>query len=157
MAIIVGNAGSSHFRINSPEDPIYNGASNVCNILVLTKSGPLSLLPLSQVVIWYTFLYLGYIIYTYNLISQNYPLLIIFFILSFYDAYWIMTNQCATPTAVVFALLGGACGGYVWAMVIDSFHLTNLQYFNGLSNSETCSVPKKQSFKCVMKGQSNNS
>ena len=40
MAIIVGNAGSSHFRINSPEDPIYNGASNVCNILVLTKSGP---------------------------------------------------------------------------------------------------------------------
>lgn len=153
-AILAGNLGKSHFIVKyGQEDVVYNSVARVCNILTLTKTGPLSLLPLSQVVIWYTFLYLGYIIHTYNLITQNYPLLIIFFLLAIYDAYWIVQNECATPTAVVFALLGGATGGYAWAYIIDSLHMTKLQYFNGLSNSETCSVPKKQSFKCVMKGR----
>ena len=84
FSILVGNMGKSHFTVSyHNEDVVYNDVTRVCNILTLTKTGPLSLLPLSQVVLWYTYLYLGYIIMTYSLFSQNYPLLIIFFFLSF--------------------------------------------------------------------------
>ena len=50
-----------------------------------------------------------------------------------------------------FNILGGSIAGYIWVTIIYTLNLTNYLYFNMLSsNAMTCSVPKKQTFKCTV-------
>lgn len=153
LAVIIGNAGQSTFERTSEgiEDPIYEDTTRVCNLLNLTKNGPISNLPLSQVVFSYTAGYLGYVIYTYSLYSQNIPTLIVFPTLIISDIVWNLRNQCAKPFSLLAAMVIGLGGGIGWAAMISSFKLANLQYFSGLSNKESCTVAAKQTLKCTKK------
>jgi hypothetical protein len=50
-----------------------------------------------------------------------------------------------------FNVLGGSIAGYIVVTILYSLNLTNYLYFNMLSsNAMTCSVPKKQTFKCTV-------
>jgi uncharacterized membrane protein len=149
FAVIIGNTFSSIFEIaGPPEDQLYQNTTHVCNLMTLSKSGPLSNLPLSQVVFTYTFGYLLFVIVKYKLITQNLPTIIIFPILIIADFMWHSSNSCSKPASILAAIIIGGLTGIAWSYIIDSTKLKKLQYFNGLSNKETCSLPSKQLFRC---------
>jgi hypothetical protein len=153
LAVIIGNAGRSTFERTSESttDAFYEDATRVCNLLTLTKNGPISNIPLGQIVFSYTAGYLGYVIFKYGLISQNIPTLIIFPLLIISEIAWSLRNQCAKPFALLAAVVIGAGGGIGWAAMIDSFKFSYLQYFNGLSNKDSCTVAAKQTMKCTQR------
>jgi hypothetical protein len=154
LCVIIGNSASSIFEKGTgTTDDMYEETTRVCNLLTLSKSGPLSNLPLSQAVFSYTFGYLLYIIVKYKLINQNIPTLLIFPMLILSDFLWNSYNSCAKPFSLLASLIIGGLVGVGWSAFIDSTKLTKLQYFNGLSNKESCSVPAKQSFRCTVKGK----
>jgi hypothetical protein len=153
LCVVIGNSARSIFENDgSGTDELYENTTQVCNLLTLSKTGPLSNLPLGQAVFAYTFGYLLYIIVKYKLVNQNIPTLVIFPILISADFAWNAYNRCAKPFSVLAALIIASLFGVGWSAFIDSTKLTKLQYFNGLSNKESCSVPSKQTFKCVVKG-----
>jgi hypothetical protein len=143
FAVIVGahNTFSSIIDDNSQKDAI-------CNAISLTESGRLSNLPLSMVVFSYTFFYLVDIIAKYNLASQNIPTLILFPLLIIGDYIWNNTYNCATIMQLIAAFGIGSVTGWIWSMIIRSTGVVQLQYFNGVSNSQSCSRPSRQMFKC---------
>jgi hypothetical protein len=50
-----------------------------------------------------------------------------------------------------FNVLGGSIAGYIVVTILYALNLSNYLYFNMLtSNAMTCSVPKKQTFKCTV-------
>lgn len=153
LCVIIGNSASSVFENGTGNsDDMYSETTRVCNLLTLSKTGPLSNLPLSQAVFSYTFGYLIYIIVKHKLINQNIPTLVIFPILIVSDFLWNSYNSCAKPFSLLASFTIGGLVGVGWSALIDSMKLTKLQYFNGLSNKESCSVPAKQTFKCRVKG-----
>lgn len=147
ISIVAGNTFTLFEPPNS-NTTLYDETTKTCNLLTLTKAGPLSRLPLSQVVFSYTFGYLAYIIVKYKLVSQNIPTLFIFPALILADWFWMTSNWCASPMAVIIAAIIGGCVGVGWSAIIDSMKMSRYQYFNGLSTKETCSIPAKQKFRC---------
>jgi len=147
VAIIFGNTFDFAITPSSP-NTLYDDTTRTCNLLTLTKTGPLSKLPLSQVVFSYTFGYLMYIIGKYKLASQNIPTIIIFPLLILFDWLWMTNNNCASSMAVFLAMIVGGSVGAGWSALIDSLKLSKYQYFSGLSTKETCSLAANQSFKC---------
>jgi hypothetical protein len=152
IAIIFGNTFNFAIIPNSP-NTLYDETTRTCNLLTLTKEGPLSKLPLSQVVFSYTFGYLMYVIGKYKLVTQNIPTLIIFPALILADWIWMSYNNCATVMSLLMATIVGGSIGAGWSALIDSMKLTKYQYFSGLSTKETCSLAKKQSFKCTIRNK----
>jgi len=149
IAVIIGNTFSNIFESGGlPVDKLYQNTTHSCNLMTLSKSSPLSNLPLSQVVFTYTFGYLLFVIVKYKLITQNLPTLIIFPFLIVADFIWHSNNNCSKPASVLAAIIVGGLTGVFWSYIIDSTKLKKLQYFNGLSNKETCSLPSKQLFRC---------
>lgn len=146
IAILIGN--TFQFAMPDQLNTLYEDTTRTCNLLTLTKGGPLSNLPLSQVVFAYTFGYLAYIIAKYKLASQNIPTLIVFPLLIVADWFWMSANRCASTMAILLATIVGGGAGVAWASLIDSMKLSKYMYFNGLSTKETCSLSAKQSFKC---------
>lgn len=152
LSIIAGNTFKNMFERNTESDnDEYNNATRVCNLLTLSDNGPISNIPLSQVVFSYTFGYLVYIIQKYGLYSQNVPTLLFFPLLMAADFYWNSSKKCVTPFASLAAMLLGIAGGAGWAGLIDSLKITKLQYFSGLSNTGSCSAASKQTLKCTSK------
>ena len=153
IAIITGYTFKNYLNaINYEQSDIYENVTKTCNLLTLSESGPISNIPLSLIVFSYT------IIVKYNLINQNIPLFIIFSLLIATDLYWNVSNDCFKPLSLLASLIVGTCCGIGWAYFIDWTKVTKLQYYNGLSNKEFCSIPSKQTFKCKTRviSKSNN-
>jgi hypothetical protein len=112
-------------------------------------SGGLSKIPLSTAVYSYSFFYLLYIIVTYKLASQNVPTILFFIGLIIADIGWNFSNHCSSSIGIFVSFGVAALCGISWAMLIDRSKAVNLQYYNGLSNKQTCSQPNKTSFKCT--------
>lgn len=149
IAILIGYTFKNYLNaINYSQSDIYENVTKTCHLLTLSDNGPISNIPLSLIVFSYTFAYLGTIILKYKLVNQNIPVFIIFSLLIGADFYWNISNSCFKPLSLLTSLLIGTGCGIAWAYFIDSLKVTKLQYFNGLSNKEFCSVPAKQTFKC---------
>lgn len=149
IAIIFGSTFKQYVNSRDYEkDDIYENVTKTCNLLTLSESGPISNIPLSLIVFSYTFAYLGTIIIKYKLIKQNIPVFVIFSLLIVSDIFWITSNECFKPLSILASISIGVLCGIAWAYFIDSTKVTKLQYYNGLSNKEFCSVPSKQTFKC---------
>ena len=149
IAIITGYTFKNYLNaINYDQSDVYQNITKTCNLLTLSESGPISNIPLSLIVFSYTFAYLGTIIVKYNLINQNIPLFIIFSLLIATDLYWNVSNDCFKPLSLLASLIVGTGCGIGWAYFVDWTKVTKLQYYNGLSNKEFCSIPSKQTFKC---------
>ena len=117
---------------------------------------PLSNLPLSQTVFGYSFAYLSYFIVKYNLQSQNIPTFIFFPLLSISDGFWNWNYECLgdkskTMFKIITSLVTGMLIGVLWATIIASTNVPNLQYMNGIGNKEVCGLPSKSMFKCIKK------
>ena len=144
IATVIGSA-SDVFKLkeNNPENSL------ICNVLTLTDDGRLSNVPLSMVVFSYTFFFLVYIIGRNNLAVQNIPTLIIFPLIIIAEFAWNMFYKCTTMAGIIVAFLVGGGIGVAWSAIIKSSGAVNLQYFNGISNANTCTRSSKQKFKCT--------
>jgi len=149
FCILVGNSLSSWFGTISDV-----GDENVCNLMTISETGPLSKLPLSLVVFTYTLGYLLYPIVKFKQENQNIPTVIIFPVIILADAIWQLTNSCATIGAIMIAIIVSGFLGVAWGAIIYSIGNSALYYLNPLSNKESCSVSAKQKFKCTVKNQS---
>lgn len=144
VTIIIGNF--------LPEDQYNNNQNGVCNGLSLTQTGPLSKnLPLNINIFSFTFAYLAFIIYKYNLVMTNIPTIIVFSLFILYQWFWSYTNHCNSPLYSFFSLAIGWGMGWLLSYAIDKTGFVELQYFNGLSNKEVCKRSSKQVFKCSTK------
>jgi hypothetical protein len=129
--------------------PNLNG---VCKGLTLTKDGPLSVnLPLNINIMSFTFAYLAYIIYRYDLIMNNIPTVIVFSVFILYQLYWLVANRCSSFIYSFLSLAVGWGLGWIMSMSIDLAGIVQLQYFNGLTNQEVCKRSNNKQFKCTTK------
>jgi hypothetical protein len=128
----------------------YNSTSKnqICKTFTISKDGQLSNLPLSQVILNYTFFYLVYIIVSFNLTGQNIPLLLLFPVLILSDILWNWYNECYEIITIISSLIIGSSIGILWSYIITQTNMPSLMYFNGISDAETCSRPSQQTFRC---------
>jgi hypothetical protein len=138
---------SKNIKYENPE--LNDSQLFVCNSLTLSTSGPISNIPLSILVLVYTFTYLLYFIYLSNTWLQNISTYVVFILLILGQIYWTSTNSCAVPAAVLASVVIGTGGGLLWGMAINNMGISQLGYFGGLGNQNVCSIPKKQTFKCT--------
>ena len=152
-------AAPNWFQPNSGPEDLLKNVTKVCNLMTLSKSGPMSVLPLSQVVFSYTLFYIVYAISIANsgssLIASNLPSLIIFPILIFSDLWWSASNGCATSVALLSATVLGGAGCLLWGYIISTGASPTLLYTNGLTNREVCSIAAKQKFACKISNNKN--
>ena len=144
IATIIGSTSDS-FKIK--EENMDN--SLICNVLTLTDNGRLSNVPLSMVVFSYTFFFLVYVISYNNLAVQNIPTLIIFPLIIIAEFAWNMFYKCTTMYGIIVAFAVGSLVGVIWSAIIVSSKAVSLQYFNGISNANTCTRSSTQKFKCT--------
>jgi len=142
-AVVIGNT----VNIDGIESNKLN--EQICNTLTLSDAGRISRIPLSLVVITYTFFYLVDVIIHYKLIKDNIPTFIIFSVLIMAELFWNRIYGCAGLKTLIIAIFIGIFGGVIWARVIRSTGSIKLQYFSGISNSQVCSRPSKQQFRCT--------
>jgi hypothetical protein len=121
----------------------------LCKSISLSKDGPISKVPFGITILSYTFFYLFYIIAKNGLWANNAPTFILFPILIVCDAIWNLQNGCGSKVGLFMSFCVGAIIGTIWATIISASGSTELQFFNGLSNKETCSRPSKSVFKCT--------
>lgn len=144
-SVIIGK--NSVFQYNPNDKP------TVCNSFTLTNGEPFSQLPLSMTIFTYTFGYLLYIIGIYGLAKDNIPTIILFSILIISDWTWNIFFNCNNHLRLFGAFLVGSIIGISWSAVIASTKQVNLQYFNGISNKEVCSLNKNVKFRCKPRGK----
>jgi hypothetical protein len=149
-----------------------------CNTITLGENGEYySDIPLNLVVYSFTFFYL--LIFIFNLantnptngildtssytqisinsaLQQNIPVLIFFPLLILVELWWISTNNCISDQPdqfAIYALAGiivGAIGGIIWAVLITSLRVPQLQYIVS-KREDVCSRPSKSTFRCKPK------
>jgi hypothetical protein len=124
----------------------------ICNAFALTNEGPFSRLPLSMTIFTYTFGYLLYIIGLYGLAKDNITTIILFSLLIISEWTWNIYFTCNSHMRLIGAFLVGSIIGVSWSAIIASTKQVNLQYFNGISNKEVCSLNKNVKFRCKPKG-----
>jgi hypothetical protein len=138
--------------VSLPEDAMNNSNPNMnCNSLTLTKSGPLSKLPLNVNILTFTFAYLAYIIFTNNAVSNNMPTLIVFPIFILYQVFWSWKNSCNSPFYSGASLLIGGILGAFFSYAIDKTGIVQLQYFNGITKQDVCVRATNAKYKCSTK------
>jgi hypothetical protein len=144
VSLIVGKNDVFTANINTP--------STICNSFTLTSAEPFSQLPLSMTVFTYTFGYLLYIIGLYGLGKDNITTIILFSTLIIADWTWNIYFNCNTHIRLIAAFVIGSTIGVAWSAIIASTKQVQLQYFNGISNKEVCSLKKNIKFKCTPSG-----
>jgi hypothetical protein len=133
------------FSNDNIDNPEYK---RICDAITLTDDGPLSRLPLSMTVFSYTFFYLLYTVIYYNLAGKNITMMILFSSIIIADWIWHNNFKCNSNQKLLASLLVGFVIGFGWSAIIASTNQIQLQYLNGISNKEYCSLPTTQRFKC---------
>jgi hypothetical protein len=123
-------------------------SNEICSMIEIGEQQEFSKLPMSQCILGYTFFYLLYVIVKYNYVMYNLPTLIFFPVLIISDLLWNVNNSCYNMLSLGTSLLIGIIFGSIWAIIIDEFKLTSLQYFNNVAGNDVCKRPSNQSFKC---------
>lgn len=114
----------------------------ICNLI-----DGMPTLPIGQTVLGFTFAYLSYIIFKYQLVDQNSPTFIIFPILIMADIVWNLKNECSKAIALFASLSIGTIFGILWGLIIDSVD-PELQFFNGIGNKNICKRPSSTLYRC---------
>lgn len=141
--IVFGNGMSDFIPIVDA-----NERPQICNSISVGQSGDVSKLPLGQSVISFTFGYLLYTIIQNNIIKQNIATIVFFPILLLFDLVWNAKNGCYTIWQLFVSLIIGGLFGVLWSYIISKTNNPDLQYFSGVNDTEVCSVPSQQTFKC---------
>lgn len=118
-----------------------------CNILTLTKDGPISKIPLSINIFSFLLCYFSLCVSKNKLIYENIFTLIIFTSILLADIYFISSNYCSSYIHIISGILFGFLFGAIWYYIIDASNNPDLQFFNGNDSSEVCNKTDT-SFSC---------
>ena len=68
------------------------------------------------------------------------------------DAIYKLSNNCTTSFGVIIGGLVGGLIGVGYYYLLTNYGLNDYTYFSkiGSNNTETCSMPNKQTFKCAV-------
>jgi len=119
-----------------------------CNLLTLGNvdgesylyRSRFSKIPLSIVVFSYTLSYLIFFMYNSNLISINYPTIILLVYFISVEIYFLNKYNCCGFFSTFTGIFIGTCLAMIWAYVISSSNNTDLYYYNGINNSNYCNL-----------------
>ena len=150
--VILGN-----YNTFKAKNVITTDLPKFCKIMDLTKTGPLSNIPLGQTILGYTLSFGIYILYKNKLIdnninSGNFGFIVVLFILILGDLLWNISNKCAESGILVISLIIGSGCGLAWALLLDvtknqtNIDLTQFNNFNSnnltkctmINNTYTC-------------------
>ena len=120
-----------------------------CSVTYLGVSNtPISKnIPLGLVTLIYTLSYCFYIISQYKLWNVNISFLIIMILLILSDMIWQNYNGCAGLMNIGYASVIGLLG-FMWALFIDAFKMTDLTMFIGISGKQVCDRPSRTKYRC---------
>lgn len=154
--------------------PIFENGNTpdaVCNIISFGQ-GELSKVPISEVIIGFTFVYLLTTMITVgndtevNLVLSNWPTIAFFSLLIITELYvnsnifhvfrnWLRPSSDNQPIAYCYewynSLLSygiGSIAGIIWAFIIIATKTPEFQYFNQYKHNEKCEKANKKTFKC---------
>ena len=128
----------------------------ICNQVTLTGSAPMSALPLSVTVYFFTFTYLLMALFlpAKSMVESNYiarnniALLILFPLIIIVDILWLLSYSCSNFIKVsCSAILGSGCGA-LWAYSIFKSQLSSLLFLTRKSNAEVCSQMPEKKLRC---------
>ena len=114
-----------------------------------------SLLPQSQSMLAFTFVYLLYPIIKNSVAAMNAPTLIFFPVLLIFDFVWNIRNSCFRFGQLAASLTLGGLMGLIWALSVSSGgkQMDMLYFTTGSPELVKCSKPNTSTFKCsVYKG-----
>jgi hypothetical protein len=120
----------------------------ICTSLTVSKADILSRIPLGQNIIVFTMTYLIYSMMVYNIVPQNWPTIVFFVLLSSFNFYWNLMYKCHDWKALLAATALGFSGMFWGFLINEGFKSKRLLYFTGIEQSNHCSRPTKQTFKC---------
>jgi hypothetical protein len=143
LIISVGNIGYSILFKNRANNK--GNKTALCKVFELTQNGPLSVIPLSQAVLGYSFFFLIYILNKNNvkpkldktytgkngsqyphtggsdeIFKQNIPILVILPMLIMGDLFWNINFGCDNFATLLISLTIGSLFGFFWALLLDS-------------------------------------
>lgn len=136
-----------------PEDPFLKEGNQdqICDALSLSKTGPISKLPLNVNIFTFTLAYLAYIIGINNAAKTNIPTLVVFPLFILYQVYWSWKHGCNSIRYSVASLILGGGLGALFSYAIDQTGLVQLQYFNGITKQDVCVRATNAKYRCSTK------
>lgn len=122
----------------------------VCDIVDIPVNNKFDGPNANSVFIGFTLMYLTIPMFENNEI--NFPLMIGILTLFGMDAIYKLTNSCTTSFGIIIGGLVGGLIGVGYYYLLTNFGLRDYTYFSkiGSNNTETCSMPNKQTFKCAV-------
>lgn len=134
-----------------------NAPNSDCQILFLNNSDnnrPLSPIPLNIISMVFLLSYYFTIIIKHKKFKDNAitAILLLIVVLSYLVWFYLMSN-CSNKdsTNMGITLLLGIGLGIFWSIFIMETGISELQYFNGISSAEICSMPTKKIYRCTIK------
>jgi len=105
------------------------------------KDGPISKLPLSQLILSFTFFYIAYILLKYGLLRENLPILILLPTLIVGDITWNSVSGCGNFGSTGMSLVLGTGLGIFWAYIVDSTSKKDMSKFIQLNRKkDNCTI-----------------
>lgn len=159
ITILLGNvSGISNFVGKMSESN-----SEICETLSFGHSS-LTTLPLSEVIIGFTFIYLltSMISVSNSLVSANWPTIIFFILLIIAELntnsnifrkgedYTDENRPCYTATASIITYTIGSVCGLLWALGVYYSDSPQFQYFRDYKHNQKCKKVSNQQFKCAV-------
>jgi len=134
-----------------------NAPNSDCQILFLNNSDnnrPLSPIPLNIISMIFLLSYYFTIIIKHKKFKDNAitAILLLIVVLSYVVWFYFMSN-CSDKdsTNIGITLFLGIGLGIFWSIFIMETGISELQYFNGISSAEICSMPTKKIYRCTIK------
>lgn len=148
FTVVISISASPSVQALSNTLNLHNSKLSICSSITINKMDALSGIPLGQVVIVFTMTYLIYSMMEYNIVPQNWPTIVFFVLLSVFNIYWNISFGCHNWVELTAACAIGLLG-FLWGEIINNgFKSKRLLYFTGIEQSNHCSRPTKQTFKC---------
>ena len=120
-----------------------------CNLITINSIANVSHVPISISIYCFTAFYLLYTMIVTKYAGSNITALVMFALLIVGDSLWLKNNNCFTGGNIFVAGVISSLLGAGWGYIIDQSNDKSIQYFT--SNTNTCTMPKKRSFKCNKK------
>ena len=153
ISIIIGKIGGVEYNNNNNDD--------ACNLLDLTTGNnnePLSPIALNIVSLAFLLGYYTTILSKHQNKKSNYRftnnafsyIILLGVILTYFYWYYSM-SKCSDWNSAMAPIIIGGIGGALWSIFIMETNISQLQYFNGISSAEVCSMPTKKMYRCTIR------